>query len=271
MLILEIGQKDRAFSDHGRTNKRSLTFRSIYEAMRLIYDTQSLSAFLYAILIAAVYQVTHLAIRICLEITIFGHELLIPFAYACSSVLLCKLHLMWTCATISSHRPRLYSLAEAAQQSKWTHLAIPSFTYGICQALMNECQSLLQASMIPSNEMPISSSRRASVEILAAIIMLAFRFLGLMPTSIALVLTEASLLPGKLETIIPSPTKQRGSTIAELLGGEKVPMGLAAFSSALKGFGVAQFLWLIELHLKKCFVQIVFEVLTLPIILLGIL
>lgn len=126
--------------------------------------------------------------------------------------------------------------------------------------------------MISSGEeMPISTSRRASVEVFAVIIMLAFRLLGLLPASITLIMTEASLLPMNLETIIPSPTKKRGSTIAEILGGRRIPSGLAAFSNSLKSFGVPQFLWLIELHLKKCFVQIVIELLTLPIIILGIL
>ena len=135
---------------------------------------------------------------------------------------------------------------------------------------MNEAQNLLQGSMISPEDLLISTSRRAGVEIFAVIIMLVFRLLGLLPASVILISTEASLLPDNLETMIPSPTKKRGSTVAELLGG-KVPTGLAACGRALKGFGVSHFLWLIELHLKKCFVQIAFEVLALPIILLGVL
>lgn len=116
----------------------------------------------------------------------------------------------------------------------------------------------------------MSSSRRAGAEILAVIIMLSFRLMGFLPASITLILTEASLLPGKLETTIPSLTKNRGSTIAELRGGHKIPLGIAAFNSALKAFSVPQFLWLIELHLKKCFVQIAIELLTLPMIMFSI-
>lgn len=221
-------------------------------------------------MIGLVYQATHYAIRACLDIAIVRHELLKPFAYACSSVLLCKLHLIWTYATISAHPLRVLSLTDHADQRKWTHLAVPSLTYGICQALMYEGQSLIQGSMIPSGD-EMSISRRARAEILAVIIMLAFRLMGLLPTSITLILTEASLLPGKLETIIPSLTKNRGSTIAELRGGGKIPLGIAAFTSALKAVGMPQFLWLIELHLKKCFVQIAIELLTLPIIIFCIL
>ena len=270
-LILEIARRDRAFSDQERGhNKWPLTFRSIYKSIRQIYDTQSLYTFSRALVIGLVYQVTHYAIRACLEIAIFRHELLKPLVYVCSSVLLCKLHLIWTCATISAHSLRLLSLTENADQRKWTHLAVPSFTYGICQALMYEAQSLIQGSMISPGE-GMSISTRAGAETFAVIIMLAFRLIGLLPASITLILTEASLLPGKLETIIPSPAKNRGSTIAELRGGDKIPPGLAAFTSSLKAFGVPQFLWLIELHLKKCFVQIAIELLTLPIIIFSIL
>jgi hypothetical protein len=157
-----------------------------------------------------------------------------------------------------------------AHQAQWIHLAVPSFIYGICQALMNEAHGLMQGSMISPKDLPISTSRRAGAEIFAIIIIPVFRLLALLPASIILISTEASLLPDNLETMIPSPTKKRGSTIAELLGG-KFHTGLVACSSALKGFGAPQFLWLIELHLKKCFVQIAFEALALPIILLGVL
>lgn len=137
---------------------------------------------------------------------------------------------------------------------------------------MHEAQGLIQKSIIsPGEQLPLTTSRRAGAEVFAVIIMLVFRLLGLLPATITLILTEVSLLPGKLETTIPSPTKKRGSTIAELLGGRKIYPGLAAFSNALKPFGVPQFLWLIELHLKKCFVQIAIELLTLPIIIIGIL
>jgi hypothetical protein len=272
LLIVEIARTDAAFSDPERGTKKSpLIFRSISKALRLIYGTQSLYTFSCALAIAVVYQVAHYVVRAFLELTIFRHELLMPLAHACSSALLCKLHLMWTCATISAHRHRFFSLAGGAE---WTHLAVPSFAYGLCEALMYEAQRIIEGSLISSSEdmMQISTSRRAGAEILAVILMLAFRLLGLLPASITLVLTEASLLPSSLETVIPSPTKQRGSTIAELLGRRgKIASGLATFSNALNAFGVPQFLWLIELHLKKCFVQIAIELLALPIVILGIL
>lgn len=100
-------------------------------------------------------------------------------------------------------------------------------------------------------------SVRASAEVLAVILLLTLRVLALLPASIILTLTEASLLPGTRETVIPSPEKQRGAVMVELLGG-------------LKPFDISRVLWLVELHLKNCFIQIVFELLTLSLLRVAI-
>lgn len=57
--------------------------------------------------------------------------------------------------------------------------------------------------------------------------------LVLLPVSIILALTEASLLPATLETVIPFPEKRRGAVIVELLGGTKMPSRLSTFTGAL--------------------------------------
>lgn len=263
LLILEISRKDAVTSNQEvGSSKRPLDFRCASKAIRLIYGTQSFYTLSRGIVLAACYQVVHYVVRACLEGAFFRCELLKPFAYAGSSVLLCELHLLWTCATISAYRLGLPSFRKYATRRQWRHLATANLIYGICQALMHQVQSLVQRSVFSSGDkMQISTSKRASAEILAVIIVLAIRVVGLLPAFINLILTEASLLPGKFETIIPSPTKQRGSTIAELLGGGQVPLGLAAFRSALHAFGVPQFLWLLELHLKKCLIQITIELL----------
>ncbi|OKL59145.1 hypothetical protein UA08_05916 [Talaromyces atroroseus] len=272
LLIVEIARADGTISGHN--TRPELTFRSIHKAIHRIYLTQSLYAFSRAIVMAVFYHVALYVIGVCLEIAIFRHQLLRPLSYACSSVILSKFRLIWTGATISAHRLGSSPSTEDANQRKWIHLAVPNFIYGLCKGLMYEAQDLIQASLTSSEDIPLSASRRAGGEILAVIVVLLFRFLGLLPAFITLISTEASLLSGSLETLIPSPIKQRGSTIAELLGpGRKtppLPPGLATFSSALKAFGVSQFFWLLELHLKKCFVQLAIELLTLPLILLVV-
>lgn len=271
LLILEISRKDAVHSNQETGDENEpLNFRYVSKAIRLIFGTQNLYEQTRALVVAAVYQIAHDAIGACLKVAIFRHELLRPFAYACSSVLLCELHLLWTCATISAYRPQLHA-KNTTDQRTWRRLAGPSFMYGICQALMQQVQGLAERSMVPSvDEVQIPTSKRASFEIFVVIIVLSIRILGLVPASVTLILTEASLLPGNLETIIPSPTKQRGSTIAELLGGRKIRPGFGAVSSALHAFGVPQYLWLLELHLKKCLIQLIIELLTLPVIMLGI-
>ncbi|KAJ5623301.1 hypothetical protein N7490_011906 [Penicillium lividum] len=110
------------------------------------------------------------------------------------------------------------------------------------------------------------TSTRAAAEVLGVVIMLAFRFLALLPTCIALTLAEAKFLSPDIETAVPSSTKERGLKIGELTSDQKPPSSLAAWTSALEHLGTARYLQLIELHLKKCFLQIGLEIAILAFI-----
>ncbi|KAJ5887680.1 hypothetical protein N7495_007721 [Penicillium taxi] len=184
--------------------------------------------------------------------------LLRPFAFAGSSVLLCELHMFWTCATISASR-----LPHPIFTKAWYNLATPSFLYGMSQFLMYQMQT--------SMELSAYMNKPALVTIVRVIILLVLRVFALLPTTIAVIVTETSLLPENLVTIIPSRTKPRGITVAELFGGTRIPRGFDAFSNASKAFGKNQYLWLMELHLKKCFIQSIIELVTgLPMMAFGV-
>lgn len=114
------------------------------------------------------------------------------------------------------------------------------------------------------------ASMRAVQEVLAVMFMFAIRLVVIIPIHITLTLAEAAFLSADIETVVPSPTKERGLTIGELIGEKKPSTGLEAFTGVLKPFGTAKYLWLIELHLKKCFVQIVLEVVIIFTILVSI-
>ncbi|KAJ5769317.1 hypothetical protein N7520_003876 [Penicillium odoratum] len=143
-------------------------------------------------------------------------------------------------------------------ENRWKHLAIPAFLYGLLQALMDQLYDFLALAIFTDGES--YTGTRAAAEVLAVIIMLAFRFLALLPTHIALTLAEAKFLSPEIKTVVPSSTKERGLKIGELTGDQKPPSGLAAWTSALEHLGTSRYLQLIELHLKKCFVQIGLEV-----------
>lgn len=131
---------------------------------------------------------------------------------------------------------------------------------------MHETKNLTREASFDTIQIISPTSSRAGFQVLEVIAMLAFRILGLLPASIALTLAEAKQLPANLETVIPSLTKKRGATISEIFQGERAPEGPAAFGSAFKGIRIPQLIWLLELHLKKCFVQLVFEVITESIV-----
>lgn len=273
LLILESSRADGGyFRQHEcQDSKRHPIFRNIFHAVRLIYRNQGVCLFSRGLGIAVIYELAHCTVEIILSATVFRHRLLRPFAYAIPSVLLCQLHLVWTCTTISAVRLPLRSLLMQANTRKWRNLAAPIFIYGILRALMYQVLDFMEWSDTFTKEQVYPGINvRASAEVLAGIFLLALRVLALLPASIILTLTEASLLPGTLETIIPSPEKRRGAVIVELLGGTKIPLDLSTFIGALRPFDVSRVLWLVELHLKKCLVQIVFELLALSLLRVAI-
>lgn len=135
-------------------------------------------------------------------------------------------------------------------------------------ALMYEMQGFMEGPDISTGQVDSDIGVRPSVDIFTVILMFTLRVFGLLPATIALTLTEASLLPQTVETVISSSTKERGATIGELLGGEGVSSTYAIFMGALRPCGRRQLLWLVELHLKNCLIRIVLEMVFL--ILLGV-
>lgn len=268
LLILESSRADAVYLRHEcRDSKQHPVFRNIFHAVRLIYRNQGVCLLSRGLGIAVTYELAHCTVEIILGATVFRYRLLRPFAYAISSVLLCQLHLVWTCTTISAVRLPLRSLFMQADTRKWRSLTAPAFIYGILRALMYQVLDFMEWSDTSSKEQVYPRiSMRASAEVLAVILLLALRVLALLPASTILTLTEASLLPGTLETVIPSSEKRRGAVIVELLGGTKIPLGLSTFIGALRPFDISRVLWLVELHLKKCLIQIVFELLTLSLL-----
>lgn len=242
----------------GRVIKQRASFRNVGDSFRLIYRAQGLYTFIRALVVGSIHLWATSSITGMLQWLLFRHELLKPLAYACSSAILCELHLVFTCATISAQRVPFLSLSRKSGQNRWKHLAIPALLYGLSQALLEQLYDFVAMAITPL-EGETYTSIRAAAEVLAVVIMLGFRFLALLPTYITLTLVEAKFLSPEIETVIPSSIKVRGLKIGELTDDQKPPSGLEAFTSVLKPLGTARYLQLVELHLKKCFAQIVLE------------
>jgi hypothetical protein len=258
-LILEASQQDEAMKEKGETTfKQWPTFRNVQDAFRLIYRAQGLYTFIRAMFAGVVYFWMHTTVSGILDFFLFRHSLLEPLSHACASAILCGIHFRFTCATISAQRIPFLSLSKISGQNRWKTLAIPAFLYGLTQGMMKQLYDFVAMALIDS-EAETHTAMRAVAEVLAVVIMFAFRFILLIPTHITLTLAEAKFLPAEIETVAPSRTKERGLKIGELFGDQKPSTGLKAFTGALSHFGTPMYLWLIELHLKKCFVQILLE------------
>jgi hypothetical protein len=139
-------------------------------------------------------------------------------------------------------------------------LAGPAFALGISKALIRRVESMVKYVLISLHEQtPTSMGMRAGTDVLIVMIVIAILVVGILPGTIIPTLTEASLLPPTLETVIPSTTQKRGLLIAELLGGRRITHGLTGFATIMKPFRVPQLLWLIGLHLQKRHLQVVVE------------
>jgi hypothetical protein len=176
-------------------------------------------------------------------------------------MLLCELHPLWTSSTISAAsekplRPRLLD------SRRWKRLAVPAFIHGLVQALMEETPRLARSWQMPSGSGSHGIQMLVSAEVTIALLMLLLRLLALIPVSIALTLIEASPLPKAQVVVTPSPIKQREMTIVEVFLDFSAPLSITTVFCKGGIFHLYQVLWLVELHIKKCLVQIGAEMLS---------
>ena len=88
-----------------------------------------------------------------------------------------------------------------------------------------------------------------SIEVLAALLVLAIRLFVFLPASAVLEYVEVSFLARTDETVVPATQKKRGARVAEVLEVENMPLG---FGGASRMVRFSTCLLLLELHLKKC-------------------
>ncbi|KAJ5767059.1 uncharacterized protein N7511_004675 [Penicillium nucicola] len=213
-------------------------------------------------MLSILYNIIHLLVRTCIQTFIFTHSALQPLAYAISSVLLCDMHFLKTGAAIAASFP-LSSLMTTDDPNRLQYLAGPAFALGMAKALTNAAEKIVQHLLIsPPEQSETETNTRVGMHILVVILAITFCVVAMIPGTIVLTVTEASLLPPGLETLIPSATKGRGMLVSELLGGCEIPSGFAGWVTIMKPYRVAQIIWLIGLHLQKCHLHVLVELVT---------
>lgn len=242
------------------------TFGNIRDSLRLIHRSQSTCTFFRAFAIGFFqHLLTGIVAELVQSLFLPETELLRPLAYGISSALLCEPHLIFTCAIVSADSVPFRSLLRTPGQNRWKHLAIPAFLHGLSLSLME----LLCRFIKPDLTIHLKSMERrhaigawAALALPMAIIVFAFRLMILLPTYITLTLAEVKFLPADTQTIAFSSTKGR-LRVWELVGDQKPLASLETSRNSLEPSRSAISCQLIMLHLKKCFIQLVSELIYL--------
>jgi hypothetical protein len=143
-LILQLSQQDEAAPEKSeKVIKQRANFRNVGDIFRFIYRAQDLYTFVRALVIGSIYGLATSAVTGTLKWILFRHELFTPLAYACSCAILCQLHLVFTCATVSAKHIPFRSLWRNTGQNRWKHLVIPALLYGLSRASMEQLYDIV--------------------------------------------------------------------------------------------------------------------------------
>ncbi|KAJ6091890.1 hypothetical protein N7467_003859 [Penicillium canescens] len=195
LLILEIAHAGAVQKEECGNVKQSPIFRNIMNAIPAMYRAQTWENTFYSLTLSLLYYIVHYLVTTCLEMFIFRHAALQPLAYAISSVLLCDIHFLKTGTATSTQLP-LLPLMTTEDPNRFRNLAGPAFALGMSKALIKRVESMVKYILISHHEQtPTSIGMRAGTDVLIVMIVIVFRVVGILPGTIILTLTEASLLP----------------------------------------------------------------------------
>ncbi|KAF7586225.1 hypothetical protein BBP40_009223 [Aspergillus hancockii] len=222
------------------------TTRSLTKSSSLLYQTGGLRMFLKGLKTGMVS---------------FQHYLLQPIANVISTLLLAELHMAWTHATISATSSTGSLLNLRHNHRTWKTLAIPSLVSAGAQAALEYFPAAADSSwtLIFGNtgRGNLPGNYIAYLEVSTMLPTLIMRMGVVLPASIALALVEASFLPQTETTIVPS-TKGHRSRMAALVWGKlhKIQSGFRGVYGLVRG---STYFWLWELHVKRCLLQAVVD------------
>lgn len=266
MLILESERllaTNRSTAGFVDDNIRSQPItRSLNRTASFLYHMGGLPMFLKGIQMGLVYRVAHFASTSLLHMVFFRHYLLSPIAPIISTVALAELHMAWTHSTISATSSTGSLLKLRPNRKTWRRLLIPSLIYAAARALIEYLPDAADSSFNlffkGFNYEEHSEHYIAYFEVSTMLPTLILRMTVVLPASIALILIEASFLPETETTIVPS-TQGRRAKMSELVWG-KIGKARSGFSGVYGLVRGSTYLWLWELHAKRCLLQTAVEI-----------
>ena len=227
--------------------------RHLANSLRVLYAHRGLRILAKGLYIAAIYQLSKTAVASVLTATILRPVRVHPVANIVATVLLAEAHMYWTHATISSGKSSLRVRLWTHDHKRWKKLVLPCAAQGSAVALLNwVSRSLPDMSGASNSDV---SRTLSAIAVLRAFIALIVRSFVLAPAAAWLTLVEASCLDSGQETLVYERGKGRFVSVGAVFAGYEQ----RGSGELWKGVSLHLCLWLLELHVKKCAVQMVLE------------
>lgn len=170
----------------------------------------------------------------------------------------------WTQRSVSARQNLFGSWTFSHNRQRWKTLFIPSAAQGTALALLRYISKPLPET---ATSIEVASWSIVAFAVLRAFLALVTRSLVLSPLSVYLTLIEASFLDPVEETLVYSRRKKSFLPVGTIIPKREMPISL---ERARKQALISTCLWLLELHVKKCLVQMTLESLTFMVIQLMI-
>ncbi|OJZ86040.1 hypothetical protein ASPFODRAFT_189983 [Aspergillus luchuensis CBS 106.47] len=248
ILILETVGKQVSVSKVA-DKKLAPSSRYLFQTSAALYRRGGFSLLLNGIYSAGTYWVMH-------SLVTNLSTILLPsqVAYVVASVLLAETRFFWTAKTILQ-RDQLRFVPSPHDLRRWRALVLPTLIYSTAEAVMVHFPGLLNSRLAPASSENVTIEGLPYIvrsDILISALMLFAQLFLLLPSYMALILVQASLLPPICETIIyrPSRQQQQGVRIGEIFAAVK--QGPLQIWEAAQMIGTGRLLYCLELYGKMC-------------------
>lgn len=234
--------------------------RRLVDSLRVLYAHQGLRIFVKGIHVAAIYQLSKIAVQYVLTATILYPVSARPVADIVATVLLAEMHMSSTHATISggirTSKGRLWT----HNRETWKKLLLPSLTQACALALLNwVSRSLPDLSGSSDNN---TSEMLSAIAVSRAFVALIIRSFVLAPAAAWLTLVEVSFLDSRQETLVYEHGKRKFVNVGAVFAGYEQRSSRELW----KGVTLHLCLELLELHVKKCAMQMALQGLVFSIV-----
>ena len=247
-----IQNHSRKYEDEDEKLSKSNTplSRHLANSLRVLYAHRGVRILAKSLYMAAIHQVSKAVLTRVLRATIIRPVRMHQVADIVATVLLAEMHMYWTHATISSgKRARLWT----HDRKRWKKLVLPCVVQGSAVALLNwVSRSLPDTSGVSNSDV---SRMLSAIAVLRALIAVAVRSFVLAPATAWLTLVEASYLDSGQETVVYEQRKGKFVSVGAVFAGYEQKSSVELW----KVVSLHSCLWLLELHVKKCAVQMVLE------------